>query len=245
MVATSKSAGAQKKFIILLFKAGGIRMAEQTTYRSMENKIKRLESEIGDYVRKEKAFSHHQKLVEDGHMRRTISLMKIIEEMRIEIKALRHTDQDELRHVSHHLSERVKELNTLYDISTLRSGINYSLDHILQAVVDFIPAAIRFPENACARILFDHDEFATHNFKDTQWKLSKEIELNNDRIGVLEICYLEETLEIETMPFVTETENLIAAIAENISQIVEREWAEIEIRKGRAKIEALINENRI
>jgi hypothetical protein len=35
---------------------------------------------------------------------------------------------------------------------------------------------------------------------------------------------------------------LIAAIAENIAQIVERDWAEIETRKCRNKIEELIKQ---
>ena len=75
---------------------------------------------------------------------------------------------------------------------------------------------------------------------ETKWKLSKSINVINEPIGVLEICYLEKMPKLDGDLFFPETEKLIAAIAESIGQIVEREWAEIQIRDGRTKIDALI-----
>jgi hypothetical protein len=122
-------------------------------------------------------------------------------------------------------------------------GTNFSSDGILQAIVDFIPSAIQYSEIACARIIFNHYEFTTKNFKDTKWKLSREIKVNNKRIGALEVCYLGKKRELEEESFLKETTNLIAAISENITQIVERDWAEIEIRKCRKKIEEIRKQN--
>jgi hypothetical protein len=90
--------------------------------------------------------------------------------------------------------------------------------------------------------MFNRYEFTTKNFKDTKWKLLQEIKVNNKRIGALEVCYLEEKPELEEGPFIKEAKNLIAGIAESIAQIVERDWAEIEIRKCRNKIEELIKQ---
>jgi hypothetical protein len=64
--------------------------------------------------------------------------------------------------------------------------------------------------------------------------------VNNERIGDLEVFYLEEKPELKGCHFFYETKKLIKAIAGNVGQIVEREWAEMEIREGRIKIEALI-----
>ena len=217
-------------------------MAAKPTYEELDRKIKQLEGEILEYVRKEKEFNKEQKLVEYGHMKRTVSLMNINEELNREMKILKRADKKELGYVSNRLAERLRELNCLYDISSLRDGANFSLDDILQAVVDFIPPAIQYPEITCARIMFDHYVFTTKNFKDTKWKLSQEIKVNNERVGALEVCYLEEKPELEEGPLHKEAKNLIAAIAENIAQIVERDWAEIEIRKCRNKIEELIKQ---
>ena len=228
---------------LILLPTYDILMAEKPTYKELEHKITQLEREILEYVRKEKKFTKEQKLVEYGHLKRTISLMNINEELNREIKGLKHADKEELGYVSNKLKERIKEIKCLYDISSLRDGTNFSLDGILQGIVDFIPSAIPYPEIACARILFNRYDFTTKNFKETKWKLSQEIKVNNERIGALEVCYLEEKPELEEGSFIEETKNLITSIAESIAQIVERDWAEIEIRKCRKKIEEILQKN--
>ena len=66
------------------------------------------------------------------------------------------------------------------------------------------------------------------------------ISVNNEWIGTLEVCYLEEKPELDEGPFLKEAKNLINAVAENIAKIIEREEAEAEIRKHQDHIEALI-----
>jgi hypothetical protein len=215
-------------------------MAEKPTYKELELRIKKLEREVLEYVRKEKEFNEERKLLDYSHLRRTISLMKINEELKRELKERSHADEEELEQVSHRLRERIKELNCLYDISRFGVNTDFSLDAILQAVIDFIPPAFQYPEITCARIIFDRYEFTTKNFKDTRWKLAREITLNNERIGSLEVCYLEEKPALDEGPFLKEEKNLIAAISENIAKIIEREWAEAEIRKHRDHVEKLI-----
>ena len=214
-------------------------MAEKPTYKELEHRIKQLESEVLEYISREKEFNERLKLMERNHLRRTLSLMKINEELKKEIKSCAQTDE-KLEEVSHRLRERIKELNCLYDISSLRAGTSFSLDDVLQEVVDFIPAATEYPEITCARIIFHHYEFTTKNFKDTKWKLSQEIKLNNERIGTLEVYYLKEKPELKEGPFFKEVKNLISVIAESIAQIIELDWAELEIRKYRDHVENLI-----
>ncbi len=215
-------------------------MAEKPTYRELEQRIKHLEREVFKYVRKEKQFNEKRQLLEYSHIRRTISLMKINEELNREIKKLNRSETEELGLVSHRLKERIKELNCLYDISSFRDATDFSLDAVLQTVIDFIPPAFQYPEITCARIIFDRYEFTTKNFKDTRWKLAHEITVNNERIGTLEVCYLEEKPAIDEGPFLKEAKDLIGAIAETLAKIVEREWAEAEIRKHRNHVEKLI-----
>ena len=217
-------------------------MDEKPTYKELELKIRQLEQEVLEYVRKEEEYNRERKSVEFSHMKRTISLMKINKELSREIDELKNADKEKLGHVSSSLRERIKELKCLYDISSFRDGPNFSLDEILQTIVDFIPPAFQYPETTCARILFNRYEFTTKNYQDTKWKLSQEIKVNNERIGALEVGYLEKKWELKKGPFLDEEKKLIAAIAESIAQIVEREWAEIEIRKCRNRVEELIKQ---
>jgi GAF domain-containing protein len=103
----------------------------------------------------------------------------------------------------------------------------------MQAIVDLIPPAWQYPEIACARIIFDGYEFTTTNYKNSRWKLTRDIKVYSERVGTLEVCYLEEKFEIDEGPFLREERNLIDAVAERIAKFIEREWAEDEIRKHR------------
>jgi hypothetical protein len=217
-------------------------MAKRPTYNELEQKIKILEKDALEYIRKEREFNAERELVDYGHMKRTISLMKINEELNREIKEIKSGDKEELEQISHKLRGRIKELNCLYDISSSRASNDFSLDGILQEMVDCIPPACQYPEITCARIVFDDYEFTTKNFIDTSWKQSFSIAVHNKRIGVLEVCHLKKNPEIEKKPFLEEEKSLISAIAESIARLVEREWAEIEIRKCRNKIEELIKQ---
>ena len=86
---------------------------KKPTYKELEHKIKQLEKEILEYVRKEKEFTKEQKLIEYGHVKRTISLMKINEELNREIKGLKRADKEELGYVSNKLKERIEEIKCL------------------------------------------------------------------------------------------------------------------------------------
>jgi hypothetical protein len=226
-------------FILIL--KGNILMARKSTYNELERKNRQLEKEVLEYIRKAKELSKKRKVTECSHIRRTKSLMHINEELNREIKELKRSDAEELGLVHHRLSDRIKELNCLYDISNFRVDTDFSLDAVLQAVVDFIPPAIQFPEITCARLILGGYEVTTKNFKDTRWKLSREITVSNKWLGTLEVCYLEEKPELDEGPFLMEAKNLINAVAENIAKIIEGEEAEADIKKHQEYIEALIN----
>ena len=218
-------------------------MVAKPTYNALERKIKKLEKEALEYMRKEKKISEERRLADFGHMKRTISLMKINEELNREIKEIKRADKEELAQISDKLRGRIKELNCLYDISSFRKTNDFSLDGLLQEMVNLIPPACQHPEITCARIIFDSYDFTTKNFLLTSWNQSFNITVNNKEIGKLEVYRLEKKSDLEKGLFSEEEKRLIGAITESISRIVEREWAEVEIRKCRDKIEELIKQN--
>lgn len=190
-------------------------MTAKPIYEDLEIKIKQIELEILEYQRKNKVLN---------------------EDLTREIKKRKRVEK-ELEQVSHSLGERIKELNCLYSISKLRERTDFSLEDILQAIVDLIPPAWQYPEITCARIIFDGYEFTTTNYKNSRWKLTRDIKVYSERVGTLEVCYLEEKSELDEGPFLKEERNLIDAIAERIAKFIEREWAEDEIRKHRNRNE--------
>ncbi len=221
---------------------GYILMTEKPTYNELENKINKLQKEALEYMRKEKEFNEERRLADYGHMKRTISLMKINEELNREINEIKRADKEELVQISDKLRGRIKELDCLYNISSFRENNDLSLDGLLQEMIDFIPPACQHPEITCARIIFDSYDFMTKNFLQTNWKQSFNITVNNKEIGKLEVYRLKRKPNLEKGLFSGEEKRLICAITESIARIVEREWAEAEIRKCRSKIEELIKQ---
>lgn len=64
-------------------------MCDKPTYEELEHKTKRLEMEVLEHVLKEIESDKKQKFAKNRHTRRTISLMKINDELNREIKDLK------------------------------------------------------------------------------------------------------------------------------------------------------------
>ncbi|MBK5108711.1 MAG: GAF domain-containing protein, partial [Anaerolineales bacterium] len=131
--------------------------------------------------------------------------------------------QEDLRIRSHALGERVKELNCLYGISALVEKAGISVEEILQGTVEIISPAWQYPEITGARIELRGKEFKTNNFNiDSSWQQSAEIYMHDQRIGTVQVCYIEERDDSDEGPFLNEERSLINAIAGRLGKIVER-----------------------
>lgn len=139
-------------------------------------------------------------------------------------------DKSRLRELAHNLGERIKELNCLYGISRLVEQENTTLDEILQKVVELIPPAWQYPEDACALIKLEDREFKTANFRETIWKQGEVITVKGKRFGTVEVYYLNKELESDEGPFLKEERSLIHAVAERLGHIAEHKFAEQELQ---------------
>jgi hypothetical protein len=132
----------------------------------------------------------------------------------------RELAQASLPRLAHELGERVKELNYLYSMADLTGQPGLSLKEMLQGLVDMIPAAWQYPEVTCARIVVHGQEFRTENFRETAWKQAADVMRGGERIGAIEVSYLEERPENAEGPFLKEERDLIDAIAQRIGETV-------------------------
>jgi len=153
--------------------------------------------------------------------------------------------QEALRKGTNELKERVKELNCLYGISALTEKPGTSLEQILQGTVNLIPLACQYPDITSARIILKGQEFKTGNFGETAWKLASDITARGERIGALEVRYLEERPERDEGPFVKEERSLLNAIAERLARIIERKQAEEKIKHLNLLLRAILEVNQL
>jgi len=136
----------------------------------------------------------------------------------------------------HELKERVKELNCFYRITKIVRNSKLSTDEALQEVVKVIPPAWQHPVYTCARITLNGREFQTENFQKTQWVLGSDIAIDDTKIGILEVYYLEECSLENEGPFLTEERKLIDAIADLLGKFIEERRIKEELEQSRKKL---------
>ncbi len=141
------------------------------------------------------------------------------------------------------LNERVKELRCLYSIYKLLERRDAPLNTLFQNIVDLIPLGWQYPDATCARILLDDQEFKTSNFAETDWSLSSDIAIGNEKLGSVEVYYLEEKPRSDDDSlFYSEEEDLLDAIAERVSEVIRRKRAEDALRESEQRYSSMINE---
>jgi PAS domain S-box-containing protein len=139
--------------------------------------------------------------------------------------------EEKLRNRTIELNERVKELNCLYNLSRLILTPGISLEQIFQGTVDLIPPAMQYPDITCVRLVVEGRTFSSSNFKETVWRMESDFSLRGDRLGTLEVCYLEEKPLVDEGPFLREEKNLLNTIIERLARVIERQRAEEEIAR--------------
>jgi DNA-binding CsgD family transcriptional regulator len=138
------------------------------------------------------------------------------------------TDPDRIEFA---LRERIKELNCLYGISQLAERYLYSLDDLLQELVNFLPYSWQYPETTCARILFKGKTYTSDKFQVTNWRQSALIYMYHEAVGECAIFYLEECPPADEGPFLKEERALLDAVAEQIGTIATRISADLELQE--------------
>jgi len=141
------------------------------------------------------------------------------------------------------LGERVRELNCLYGISKFIEKSDASLEEIFQETVNLMPPSWQYSDITCARIIFEGQVFQTDNFEETIWKLASDILDKGDRIGSLEIYYLEERQVNDEGLFLKEEQNLIEAVTERLGTVVERKRAEEALLNSEKRFRKMIEKS--
>ncbi len=138
-----------------------------------------------------------------------------------------------LTHRSTHiqLRERVKELACLYGIAHLASQPGKSLDEILLNIVHLLPPAWLYSDIATARITLDNKIYSSPDFHEGPHKQTSDIILHGLKRGTVELVYLEKKPDLDEGPFLREERHLITTIANEISLIIQREFAEVDKTK--------------
>ncbi len=117
------------------------------------------------------------------------------------------------------LQDRNKELGCLYSIISMANTPGLSFDELLKRAVMRIPPAWPSPDIIEACVEIGGRSFQTLRFEETPWMLTLEIIAQDNKVGKVTVCSLEERT------FLMAELVLLCAIAENLGLIVMRELA--------------------
>ena len=130
----------------------------------------------------------------------------------------------------------------MYNISHLVEKTDISLEEILQETVDLIPLSWQYPEITCARLILQDQTITTDNFNETVWKQASDIMVHGERIGALEVIYLEERPGSDEGSFLKEERSLINAIVGRLGKVIERKQAEVALKQERDNLQDALAE---
>lgn len=129
-----------------------------------------------------------------------------------------------LEEVTRLLNERIKELACVHAVSALFDRREATVEDTLQAIVEVIPRAWQHPDVAEACITLGESAFQTAGYRDSEWRHSSPIVVQNEVVGGLTVCYREERLSGDQEPFLPEEIRLLGTIAQRVSSFVERRF---------------------
>ncbi len=118
------------------------------------------------------------------------------------------------------LQERAKELNCLYEVEQAVSQPDLPLDRVFRRVVEAIPPGWQHEDVCSACIEHRGQLYSCANFKTTEWEQSADIVVQDEVVGRVRVCYLEERPREDTGPFLREEERLISTIAARLGHSI-------------------------
>ena len=194
----------------------------------LRRRIPELEKSEAEYEEMKREVGKYR-----GHLEEVVSTRTY------RLETLNNQLQQELvrcRQVEHYLNELVKELQCLYGINRIAARLELSIDEVLREVVYIMPQSWQYPEITSARITINGRVFKTANYKDSRWKQSSDIRMYGDKVGEVEVIYMEKRPEIDEGPFLKEERMLIDSVAEQLARIIESRQAEETLRQSEEKL---------
>ncbi len=150
-------------------------------------------------------------------------------------------DITDLKSAERSLMERMKEINCLYDVSSLGHEAEISLLTYLQQSVNIIPLGFKNPANTAAKITLGDEVVQTENFVESTTRLLSKIKVKDMVIGHIEVVLVNLIPDFEK-PFLDEEQTLIDLIAVNMEKVFEREMNTKAINEKNTALQSLNDE---
>jgi len=139
------------------------------------------------------------------------------------------------------LRERMKELNCIYEASEILMNMKDDLDEAMVQLVRILPPAMKYSEDACARIRVEGKEATSDGFLETEWVLRESLTVENRFGGSIEVFYRKDRPAEDVGPFLKEEVKLLRVISERLGKYLEHYRSSAELVKYREQLKDLLS----
>jgi PAS domain S-box-containing protein len=154
----------------------------------------------------------------------------------IDVTARHRTEEEKVKLVCD-LKQRVKELTLLRQLSIRLQKKGLTAAALCASTAESLKRAFLHADVTQVRVELDGEEFATDDWRRTDWCLRQELKTRDEHTGCIEVCYLEAKPEIDEGPFLTEERSLLKSVAAMLCTYLEREQAHAEASQSRLLME--------
>ena len=107
--------------------------------------------------------------------------------------------------------ERVKELNGINQTASI-IGKEVSIRETLQKICNILPKSLQYPDDACARIIYEDSAYVSKGFRESAWFIKEHFVTLDDRKGSIEVFYVHKRPDADNGPFLNEECRLLGNI---------------------------------
>ena len=116
--------------------------------------------------------------------------------------------------------ERVRELACFYEIADLLEDSHGDPQRVLDLVVQVIQLAWPHPETCRARITLEDSTFQSSGFREAPWVHRADIFVEGERVGAIEICCAQQSLEAREGALSPERGKFIDTVAKRVGDFL-------------------------
>jgi signal transduction histidine kinase len=149
---------------------------------------------------------------------------------------------EQLKQQTDILTERLKELHCLYNISSLTDKPGILMDELIHQTVLQLSRALKYPEAACVKVILEDKEYKSPGWQPPFNLESFDIVVHTQKLGLLEIGYKLEDPGNSGRVFLPEEREMCSNASMQLSGFIDRIRDDQQLEGYRQHLEQLVVE---
>jgi PAS domain S-box-containing protein len=143
--------------------------------------------------------------------------------------------ESKLLETRNRLKERVKELSTVFNVSTILQNNKQKTSSLFSEIAEILPAGWQFSEICEAKIEFNNKIYTSEGYAPSPYRQVAEFRILDGHSGTIEVIYTESSKPEFEGPFLKEERNLLNTLAEMIQVYLNKKAHQESLARSEAR----------